>query len=75
MGGGPGKEGFIDAKKLIKVIKEDFEKEIDMFARVTNSLVRNTIGVVRQMGFRNFEMQGHRRLGAPGPNLGDIREA
>ena len=30
MGGGPGKEGYIDAKKLIKVIKEDFEMTIDI---------------------------------------------
>ncbi len=33
MGGGPGKEGYIDAKKLIKVIKEDFEMTIDIEVR------------------------------------------
>lgn len=42
MGGGPGKDGYIDAKKLIKVIKEDFEMTIDIEVG-TNSIESTTI--------------------------------
>ena len=30
LGGGPGKEGYIDAEKLIKIVKEDFNMTIDI---------------------------------------------
>ena len=45
MGGGPGKDGFIDAKKLIKVIKEDFEMTIDI--EVGNNSIESTTTIER----------------------------
>lgn len=36
MGGGPDKEGKVDAKELIRVIKEEFNMTIDIEVKNTN---------------------------------------
>ena len=53
MGGLPDKEGFIDAQKLIKIIKEEFEMTIDI-EKLIDDIDEDGSGQIEYDEFKNL---------------------
>lgn len=53
MGGQSNKEGYIDAEKLIKIIKEDFEMTIDI-EKLIQDIDEDGSGKIEYEEFRNL---------------------
>jgi Ca2+-binding EF-hand superfamily protein len=53
LGGEPNGDGFIDAQKLIKIIRDDFEMTIDI-EKLINDIDEDGSGEIEYDEFRNL---------------------